>query len=45
MQTEHSYKYTKLEIEMLAEESGCRIVKHLFDANAHFVDSVWEVKK
>ena len=45
MQTEHSYKYTQLEIEMLAEGCGLRIVKHLFDANNHFVNSIWEVKK
>ncbi len=45
MQTEHSYKYTQLEIEELAEKSGCRIVKHLFDPQRYFVDSVWEVKK
>jgi dimethylhistidine N-methyltransferase len=45
MQTEHSYKYTQSEIEGLAEKSGYRIVKHLFDAQAHFVDSIWEVKK
>lgn len=45
MQTEHSYKYTQSEIEGLAEKSGYRIVKHLFDTQDHFVDSVWEVKK
>ncbi len=45
MQTEHSYKYTRSEIESLAVNSGYQIVKHLFDAQAHFVDSVWEVKK
>ncbi len=45
MQTEHSYKYTQSEIEGLAEKSGWQVVKHLFDAQDHFVDSVWEVKK
>jgi len=45
MQTEHSYKYTESEIEGLAEKSGYQIVKHMFDANANFVDSIWEVKK
>jgi len=45
MQTEHSYKYTIAEIETLAEKSGCRIVTHLFDANKHFVNSIWEVMK
>ncbi len=45
MQSEHSYKYTLSEIESLAEKSGCQIVTHLFDANHHFVDSIWEVKK
>jgi len=45
MQTEHSYKYTQSEIEGLADKSGCWIVKHLFDTQNHFVDSVWVVKK
>lgn len=45
MQTEHSYKYTQMEIEMLAERCGCRIVTHLVDANHYFVNSIWEVKK
>ncbi len=45
MQTEHSYKYIQSEIESLAVNSWYRIVKHLFDTHAHFVDSVWEVKK
>ena len=45
MQTEHSYKYTQVEIELLAKKSGYRIVKHLVDSNNHFVDSIWEVKK
>ena len=45
MQTEHSYKYTQSEIALLAESSGYKIVKNLFDTHAHFVDSVWEVKK
>ncbi len=44
MQTEHSYKYTQLEIELLPEKSGYRIVKHLFDPHHHFVDSIWEVR-
>ncbi|MGB0910989.1 MAG: L-histidine N(alpha)-methyltransferase [Nitrospirales bacterium] len=43
MQAEHSYKYTLSEIESLAMQAGCKIVKHLFDANHHYVDSVWEV--
>ena len=45
MQTEHSYKYTKLEIETLAENSGYQVVRHFFDTEKHFVDSIWEVKK
>ena len=45
MQTEHSYKYIPSEIEALAEKNGYRIVKHLVDAQGHFMDSVWEVKK
>ncbi|MEX2492787.1 MAG: L-histidine N(alpha)-methyltransferase [Nitrospirales bacterium] len=44
MQTEHSYKYTQSEIEGLAEKTGYRIVRHLFDAHNHFVDSIWAVK-
>lgn len=45
MQSEHSYKYTQSEIESLAENSGYRIVTHLFDEHQYFVDSIWEVKK
>jgi len=45
MQTEHSYKYTQPEIEVLAEKSGYRVVTHLFDAHHYFVDSIWEVRK
>jgi len=45
MQTEHSYKYTQHEIETLAAHSGYEVVKHLFDANHYFMDSIWEVKK
>ncbi len=45
MQTEHSYKYTLAEIETLADHARCRVVTHLFDADHHFVDSVWEVMK
>jgi L-histidine N-alpha-methyltransferase len=45
MQSEHSYKYTQSEIEGLAAKNGYRIVKHLFDTQGHFVDSIWEVKK
>lgn len=45
MQTEHSYKYTRSEIESLAMNAGYQVVTHLSDAQGHFVDSVWEVKK
>ncbi len=45
VQTEHSYKYTQLEIESLAEKSGYQIVKNLFDTQGQFMDSVWKVKK
>ncbi len=45
MQIEHSYKYTQSEIEEFAENNGYRLVKHLFDAHAYFVDSIWEVKR
>ncbi len=45
MQAEHSYKYTQHEIETLATTCGYEIVKHLFDVNDHFVDSIWEVKR
>ena len=45
MQTEHSYKYTMPEIEALAQDNGFEIVKHLFDSNKYFVDSIWKVKK
>lgn len=45
MQTEHSYKYTIEEIETLARESGFKIIKHLFDSNRRYVDSIWKVDK
>lgn len=45
MQTEHSYKYTIEEIENLARGNGFKIIKHLFDANRHYVDSIWKVDK
>ena len=45
MQSEHSYKYTLSDIETLAVNTGYAIVQHLSDANEHFVDSIWEVKK
>jgi len=45
MQTEHSYKYTMQEIEALAQDHGFEIVKHLFDSNRYFVDSIWKIKK
>ncbi len=44
MQTEHSYKYTHSEIELLAEKGGYQIVNNLFDAHANLVDSIWMVK-
>ena len=44
IQTEHSYKYTMEEIEVLAQDNGFDIVEHLFDSNKHFVDSIWKVK-
>jgi dimethylhistidine N-methyltransferase len=45
MQTEHSYKYTIEEIENLARNNGFEIIKHLFDSNRHYVDSIWKVDK
>ena len=32
------------EVEDLAEENGFEVVKHLFDADKNFVDSIWKVK-
>ena len=43
LQTEHSYKYTLAEIESLACNGGYQVVRHLFDSNSYYVDSVWEV--
>jgi len=45
MQTEHSYKYTMPEIEALAQNNGFEIVRHLFDSQKFFVDSIWKVEK
>ena len=43
MRTEQSYKFTLEEIEGLAEGSGCKVIKHLFDANRYCVSSIWQV--
>ncbi len=45
MQTEHSYKYTQSEIELLARRGGYQIVSNAFDSYNSFVHSIWEVKK
>ena len=44
IKTEQSYKYTLNEIKSLAEETGFKIIKDLYDSKKYFVDSIWEVQ-
>ena len=44
IKTEQSYKYTTDEIKSLAEETGFKIIKDLYDSKKYFVDSIWEVQ-
>lgn len=39
---ELSQKYSLLETEKLAEETGFKVIKHFFDQRNYFVDSFWE---
>ncbi|MEL7006654.1 MAG: L-histidine N(alpha)-methyltransferase, partial [Bacteroidota bacterium] len=39
--TEVSKKYSKREIEELAEKSGFEIINHFYDSNHYFCDSLW----
>jgi dimethylhistidine N-methyltransferase len=41
MRVERSYKYEVPQIEALALRSGYRVLRHLFDAQHRFVDSLW----
>lgn len=43
--TEYSYKYLESDIESLAQATGYRIQRQLYDRRHFFVDSVWEVEK
>ncbi len=45
MQTEHSHKYTLEEVEQLAKSNGFEIVRHLFNSERNFVNSIWRVKR
>ncbi|KAA3636173.1 MAG: L-histidine N(alpha)-methyltransferase [Calditrichaeota bacterium] len=42
---EYSYKYLISEIETLAEETGYKVVEHMFDSKKYFTDSLWEINK
>lgn len=43
--TEYSHKYLMSEIELLAEETGFKIIQDLHDSKGHFTDSLWQVSK
>ena len=43
--TEYSYKFLESDIALLAEKTGFRIVKHLYDSRKCFADSLWQVSK
>lgn len=43
--TEYSYKYLESDIETLAEQTGYRIIKQLYDSRRYFIDSIWQVTK
>src|SRR5699024_6585620 len=40
---EVSQKFSLDQISSMAEKSGFRVVKNLFDSKRYFVDSVWEL--
>ncbi|MEP2026633.1 MAG: L-histidine N(alpha)-methyltransferase [Reichenbachiella sp.] len=41
--TEISRKYSLKQLHRLAEKSGFKVKKDLFDSNKYFVDSIWEI--
>ena len=43
--TEYSYKYLESDIKELAEKTGYKIQKQLYDQKKYFVDSIWRVQK
>jgi len=43
--TEFSYKYLESDIEDLAQVTGYKIEKQLYDSKKYFVDSIWRVEK
>ena len=43
--TEYSFKYTLVEIESLARETGFEKIQNFYDQNRYFVDSLWRVSK
>jgi dimethylhistidine N-methyltransferase len=43
--TEYSYKYLETDIRELADETGFKIEKQLYDSKKYFVDSIWRVEK
>lgn len=43
--TEYSYKYLESDIVELAEKTGYKIQKQLYDQKNYFVDSIWKVQK
>ncbi len=43
--TEYSYKYLESDICELAEATGFKIEKQLYDSKKYFMDSVWRIEK
>jgi L-histidine Nalpha-methyltransferase len=43
--TESSYKYNIEEIEEMAVKNNFKLIKHFFDEDKYFVDSLWKVVK
>lgn len=43
--TEYSYKYLVSDIERLASNTGFVVLKHIFDVQKYFTDSIWRVEK
>lgn len=42
---EYSFKFQTKDIEFLSDKTGFNVVKHFFDSNHYFVDSLWKVVK
>jgi dimethylhistidine N-methyltransferase len=43
--TENSFKYSELEIEHLAQDTGFELLRNFSDSKGYFIDSLWQVIK